>query len=504
MTTIVPPVSNPLPAPAATPTSISVPASDVPNVRRIVIDPVTRIEGHAKITLHVDQAGDLVDARFHVTEARGFEKFCEGRPFFEMPGITSRICGICPVSHLLASSKAGDRILGVSIPPAAEKLRRVMNLAQIIQSHALSFFHLTSPDLLLGFDSDPAKRHVLGLAAAYPDVARMGIRMRQFGQEVLADLGGKRIHTAWSVPGGVREPLTREKRDRIKAALPEQLDAIRKTIGLYKQTITQYGEEAASFGAFPTLFMALVGTDGEWEHYDGDLRLIGSDGTIRERAIPQQRYREFLGEATEPWSYLKFPYYIPDGYPGGIYRVGPLARVNVCERMGTPLADEALAEFRVQHGRVVLGVFNYHQARLIEIMAAIERIGLLLEDDDLYSARCRAEAGVNNMEGIGVSEAPRGTLFHHYRVDENGALTHVNLIIATGQNNLAMNKTVQSIARHYIRAGAELTEGILNRIEAGIRAYDPCLSCSTHAVGQMPLIVQLVAPDGTVLDEVRR
>ncbi|HET7769224.1 MAG TPA: Ni/Fe hydrogenase subunit alpha [Chloroflexota bacterium] len=473
-------------------------------MRRIVIDPVSRIEGHAKITLHVDETGELVDARFHVTEFRGFEKFCEGRPFWEMPGISARICGICPVSHLLASAKAGDHILGVDVPPAADKLRRLMNLAQIVQSHALSFFHLASPDLLLGFDAPPATRNVLTLAERYPDLARSGIRLRQFGQQVIARLGGRRIHPSWAVPGGVREPLSAEERDAIRSELPEQLETARRTLDLYKRMLSGWNDEIRTFGVFPSLFMALVGPDGEWEHYGGQLRIVSAQGEIVERAIPTERYREFLGEATEPWSYLKFPYYVGLGYPDGMYRVGPLARLNVCERMGTPLADQELAEFRTLGRGAVLGSFHYHQARLIEILASLERIALLLEDDDLLSARCRAHAAVNRSEGVGVSEAPRGTLFHHYRVDETGKLTGINLLIATGQNNLALNKTVQQIAHHYVRGGTELREGILNRIEAGVRAYDPCLSCSTHAIGQMPLVLQLVGPDGAVRAEVRR
>ena len=471
--------------------------------RRIVIDPVTRIEGHAKITIHLDDAGDVVDARFHVTEFRGFEKFCEGRLFWEMPGLTARVCGICPVSHLLASAKAGDEILGVTIPPTAEKLRRLMNLAQIIQSHALSFFHLTAPDLLLGFDSPPEGRSVFGLAAAYPDVARAGIRLRQFGQDVIAVLGGKKIHPAWAVPGGVRSPLRGEDRDSIKQQLPEQLGAIRRTLTLYKNMLRGFDAEARAFGNFPSYFLGLVGPEGEWESYDGALRLIDAQGHVVESSIEPRRYRDFLGEATEPGSYLKSPYYRPVGYPEGLYRVGPLARLNLCSSMGTPLAEEELAEFRGFGRGAVLGSFHYHQARLIEILGALERIQTMLDDPELLSPHCRAEAGVNAEEGVGVSEAPRGTLFHHYRVDENGVIQWVNLMIATGQNNLAMNRTVAQIARNYIQEG-KIEEGALNRIEAGIRAYDPCLSCSTHAVGQMPLVVQLVGPTGNVVDEVRR
>jgi NAD-reducing hydrogenase large subunit len=471
--------------------------------QRIVIDPVTRIEGHAKITLQLDDQGEVAEARFHVTEFRGFERFCQGRLLWEMPGITSRVCGICPVSHLIASAKAGDHILGVSIPPAAVKLRRLMNLAQIVQSHALSFFHLSSPDLLLGFDSPPAQRSIFGVAAVHPEVARDGIGLRAFGQEIIAALGGKRIHPSWTIPGGVRSALTAEQRADLKARLPAQLAAIERALDLYKRQFGRYAEEARRFGDFPSLFLGLVGADGTWETYDGILRLIDEWGNVVEPAIDPQRYRDYLGEATEPWSYLKSPYYLPRGYPDGMYRVGPLARLNICDRMGTPRADRELAAFRTRGIGPVSSSFHYHQARLIEILASLERIDSLLGDPELESGHVRAEAAINRLEGVGVSEAPRGTLFHHYRVDPNGVLQWVNLLIATAQNNLAMNRTIGQVARAYVKDG-KLSDGALNRIEAGIRAFDPCLSCSTHAVGAMPLLVQLVGPDGQIRDEARR
>ncbi len=471
--------------------------------KRIVIDPVTRIEGHAKITIHLDESGQVTEARFHVTEFRGFEKFCEGRPLWEMAGITSRICGICPVSHLLASAKAGDRILAVIIPPAAEKLRRLMNLGQIVQSHALSFFHLSAPDLLLGMESDPAARNVFGLIAAEPELARNGIRLRQFGQEIIETLGGQKIHPAWAVPGGVRAPLSREGHACIRERLPEARATALDALGRFKRLLERFKEEAHIFGNFPTLFMGLVGPDGAWEHYDGQIRFMDSAGNIIDDRLDPARYTEYIGEAVEPWSYLKFPFYRPMGYPDGSYRVGPLARLNICARIGTPLADGELREFRDHGHGTVTSSFFYHYARLIEILAAIERIDLLLDDPDVFSTRLRADAGVNQLTGVGVSEAPRGTLFHHYEVDQNGLITRVNLIIATGQNNLAMNRAVAQIARHYVR-GPQIQEGMLNRVEAGIRSFDPCLSCSTHAAGAMPLQIILVGPDGAVLDEARR
>jgi NAD-reducing hydrogenase large subunit len=469
----------------------------------VVIDPVTRIEGHAKISIYLDDAGEVEDARFHVVEYRGFEKFCEGRPFTEMAGITARICGICPVSHLLAAAKTGDKILALKIPVAAEKLRRLMNLGQITQSHALSFFHLSSPDFLLGWDSDPAKRNVFGLMAADPDLARAGIRLRQFGQTIIELLGARKIHAAWAVPGGVRSPLSEEGREWIRDRLPESLETTRVALNLFKSLLDQFGTEAETFGKFPSLFMGLVGQGGIWEHYGGKLRFVDSNGQIVADNLSEDDYREFIGESVESWSYLKFPYYKPWGYPEGIYRVGPLARVNICSHFGTPEADRELQEFRDRAGGIATSSFFYHYARLLEILASLERIQRLIDDPDIVSERVRATAGINELNAIGVSEAPRGTLFHHYQVDENGLIEKVNLIIATGNNNLAMNKTVAQIAKHFIH-GHQIPEGMLNRVEAGIRCYDPCLSCSTHAAGQMPLHVQLYQADGTLADEVYR
>jgi NAD-reducing hydrogenase large subunit len=501
--------------------------------RTITIDPVTRIEGHARITLQLDTGGHLVEARFHVTEFRGFERFCEGRPFQEMAAITSRICGICPVSHLLAAARTGDRLLAVRIPPAAAKLRRLLNLAQISQSHALSFFHLSSPDFLLGWDSDPARRNVFGLMAAEPELARAGIRLRQFGQGIIERLAGRRIHSAWAVPGGVRSPLSLEDRDRILKDLPEAMAATALALERFQRLLDgPLQPEMNSFGNFPSLFMALVGPGGRWEHLDGSddaweeppcgdrsaprsgpdsqpaptpggLRIVAADGRVLAEGLRGDDYPTFLAEAVEPWSYLKFPYYRPLGYPEGIYRVGPLARLNVCERIGTPWADAELADLRQRCGRVALSSFAYHQARLVEIVACLEAIESLLHDPELQDPHVRARASLNALEAVGVGEAPRGTLFHHYRVDEQGLITHVNLVIATGQNNLAMNRTVLEIAREVLPdpVPASIPEALLNRIEAGIRCFDPCLSCSTHAAGAMPIRLELRAADGRLLAE---
>ena len=470
--------------------------------KTITIDPITRIEGHAKITLQTDDHGEVSEAYFHTTQLRGFEKFCEGRPFYEMPYLMERICGICPVSHLLASAKACDALLAVRVPPTAGKLRRILNLAQIIQSHALSFFYLSSPDLLLGMDADPKDRNLFGVMRTNPEMGRGGVRLRQFGQRIIETLAGKRIHPGWVVPGGVNEPLTVEKRDLILSWIPEALEITQRTLQWFKKNLESYREEIRTFANFPSLFMGLVTVDERAGYYEGKIRFTDSLGNIVADKLEAANYQDFLGEAVEPFTFMKFPYYKPLGYPEGIYRVGPLARLNLVDNCGTPLAQQEWVEFRSLERNAVLSSFHYHYARLIEILFAIEHIQEYLEDPEIVSTHVRATASLNNLEGVGIAEAPRGTLIHHYRVDEQGLITWANLIIATGHNNLAMNRGILQAARHFVRSD-KLTEGMLNRVEAVIRAFDPCLSCSTHADGRMPLQIRLLAADGAILDEIR-
>jgi len=477
--------------------------------KELLIDPVTRIEGHSKITIQLDDEGQVVDARFHVTQFRGFEKFCEGRPFSEMPALTGRTCGICPVSHLIASSKACDALLAVTIPPTAAKLRRIMNLAQLVQSHALSFFHLSSPDLLFGMDAPPQKRNIFGVVEANPALAKDGIALRKFGQEIIARLGGKRIHPAWVVPGGVSDPLEAEMRGEMLRAIPGALAIAQRTLTWFKDVLEQFRDEIRTFGNFPSMFMALVPPQapGEnnalLEHYDGVLRFVDASGNIVVDQINPAKYLDYIAESVEPDTYLKSPYYKTQGYPQGIYRVGPLARLNVIDRCGTPLADKEWTEFRALRRGVILSSFHQHYARLIEILYGIEKIEQLLHEPDILDTNVRAIAKPSRSEGIGVAEAPRGTLIHHYKIDENGLITWANMIIATGHNNLAMNQSVKQVAQHYVKSD-RLQEGMLNRVEAVIRSYDPCLSCSTHALGQMPLDIQLLGPGGNLLDQVKR
>jgi NAD-reducing hydrogenase large subunit len=469
----------------------------------ITIDPVTRLEGHGKITIYLSDQGEVENAQFHVTQVRGFEKFCEGRPFYEMPSLTARICGICPVSHLLASAKACEAIMSVRIPHTAAQLRRMLNMAQMVQSHALSFFHLSSPDLLLGMDSDPVKRNIFGVAGARPDLGLAGIGLRRFGQRVIELLGTKRIHTGWVVPGGVTEPLSSAHRDEMLAMLPEAYANLGKALTAYKQIADTFKPEIEVFANFPTNYLGLINEDESIEFTDGALRLIDPKGAIIEDGITASRFTEVIGEAVENFSYTKFVYYKPLGYPEGSYRVGPLARLNIVKSMGMPKADKELAEFKQISAGPVESSFHYHHARLVEAMYGIEKIEQILNDPQILDKHVRATAGVNRLEGAGQIEAPRGTLNHHYKVDDNGKITWASLVVATGHNNNAMNRGVLQAARKYVKDG-KFSEGALNRVEAVIRTFDPCLSCSTHAFGQMPLAMTLVSADGEVVDQVVR
>ncbi len=470
-------------------------------MKRLTIDPVSRIEGHAKISIHLNDEGRVSSTQLHITQTRGFEKFTEGRPFYEMPGITSRICGICPVSHLLASAKACDAILAVRIPATAVKLRELLHCAQFVQSHALSFFYLSSPDLLLGMDSDPAKRNVIGVIEKHPELARLGIELRKFGLQIIEGLALERVHPSWVVPGGVNAPMSPQLRERIMSEMPGIMAGAERTISFFKSAVGSFQEEIDYFGSAPTMYAGMVDRKGNLQLYDGTLRFRDAAGAIVKDEIPAEEYGDYIGEASLRESYLKAPYYKPIGYPQGIYRVGPLGRLNACDRCGTPKADVELAEFRQRFGNPAHSSFLFHYARLIELLYALERISQLLDDPQILNTHVRATAGVNSLDGVGMVEAPRGVLIHHYKVNEDGGIVWANLIVATGHNNLAIGKSIQQVSEHFID-GNKLHEGMLNRVSAVVRAYDPCFSCSTHASGQIAMKIRLFGPDGAVLDEI--
>ena len=482
--------------------------------KTIVVNPVSRVEGHGKITVHLNDKNAVDSVQFHVTQFRGFEVFTHGRDFREMPVITPRICGICPVSHHLASAKACDEIIGADLTPAAYKLREVMHYAQFVQSHALSFFHLSSPDLLFGFDADPAIRNVAGLVEKTPELAVLGVTLRKYGQEIIKTLGDKKVHPWHSIPGGVSKSLTKKECEEYLKGLPAVIEGFLKAIGIAKDYLAKNNELAQKYATVETGYMGLVqktcGCDdddeGALELYDGFLRLRGANGRIIDEFEPYE-YADKIGEHVEPWSYLKFPFYRAFGYPQGAYRVGPLARVNACDFITTPKANDELKEFR-EAGKDSNGMVHYtlyyHYARLIEALYAAERLGELFEDPDVCSNEIHCPQGNElNPEGVGIVEAPRGTLIHHYKVDEKGAITAANLIVATGHNNIAINRGVEQVAREFITDGANVKEGVLNRMEHVIRCYDPCLSCSTHALGKMPLEIEILNTEHEVVKTIR-
>jgi NAD-reducing hydrogenase large subunit len=472
-------------------------------MQKITIEPVTRIEGHAKITIHLNGKGKVEKAFFHVNEWRGFEKFAEGRPFFEMIQITPRICGICPVSHHLTAAKACDGVVGVTPPRPARLLRELMHMGQFIQSHSMHFFELAGPDLLLGFDADPAIRNVVGVIQANPDLALKAIRLRAFGQEIIRKLGGKRIHPIHSIPGGVNAPLSVKDRDEILSQIDDMIDVVKTAMTVGKGWYEGNMDVVNQFAVFPSGYMGTVDEQGGLQLYDGNLRLVDKMGKKLEEFDPQN-YLDYIGEHVEDWSYLKFPFYLKMGWPKGTYRVGPLGRLNVADKINTPMANEEFIKFKsIGGGKPVEGTLWYHYARLIEDLYAIERAKEILLDPDVLSTDLMTDYAALTGEGVGVLEAPRGTLIHHYKTDPNGMLTKVNLIVATGHNNWAMSNSVEMVAKTYVD-GKKLTEGMLNRVEAAIRAYDPCLSCSTHAIGAMPIAIELVEPDGTVVDRITR
>ncbi|NTV95772.1 MAG: Ni/Fe hydrogenase subunit alpha [Thiobacillus sp.] len=473
-------------------------------LRRVAIEPVSRVEGHGKVTLLLDEDNHVKQARLHIVEFRGFEKFVQGRPYWEIPVMVQRLCGICPVSHHLAACKALDQVVGAArVTPSAEKLRRLMHYGQILQSHALHFFHLASPDLLFGFDSDVAKRNIVGVIAEYPDLARQGVLLRKYGQEVIRVTAGKRVHGTGSVPGGVNKNLSRAERDALLKDAYQIIawsrDAVHLIQRLFEQNLAFYNE----FGTFRAHTLNLIRADGAMDLYHGGLRARTADGKTLFDHVDYNHYWDHIFEEVKPWSYMKFPYFRELGPEAGWYRVGPLTRVSQCDFIPTPLADKERQAFvAYDGGRPAAATLGTHWARMIEMLHSAEMIKDLLHDDDV-SGTDLVTQGEHQGRGVGVIEAPRGTLIHHYRVDEHDQVIRANLIVSTTHNNQAMNEAIRAVARTHLD-GRELTEGLLNHIEVAIRAFDPCLSCATHAMGKMPLKVELIDVEGREIDRITR
>lgn len=470
-------------------------------MRKIVINPVTRIEGHAKVTIRLKENGKVDTARMHIVEFRGFERFVQGRMYWEVPVIVQRLCGICPVSHLLCASKAMDKVVGADkLTPTAEKMRRLLHFGQIYQSHALHFFHLSAPDLLLGFDADPAIRNVIGLAKQNKELAIRAVKMRAYGQKVIELTAGKKIHGNGSIPGGVNKNLSTQERDSLLKDIDKMIEWACDGLKLYKDLYRKDIERLSRLGSFESNFLSIVRKDGALEFYDGKLRAKNPDGKIIFDKVEEKDYLKYIREGVRPWSYMKFPFIHSLGQEKGWYRVGPLARINNCDFIDSPIAEKERQEFMgLGGGRPVHSTMAYHWARLIEIVHSAEKIKELLDDPDLQGEEL-ITSGKRRNEGIAIIEAPRGTLFHHYRVGEDDRITMANLIVATTNNNQPMNEAVKRVAEEYLEGKKEITEPLLNTIEVVIRAYDPCLSCATHAIGQMPLEIILEDSSGRVIN----
>lgn len=469
--------------------------------RRIAIDPVTRVEGHGRITLLLDQENHIQEARFHIVEFRGFEKFIQGRPYWEVPFIVQRLCGICPVSHQLAAAKAVDQLVGVDqLTPTATKLRRLLHFGQILQSHALHFFHLSSPDLLFGFGSDPLQRNIVGVLEKYPEIGLKGVKLRKFGQQIIQAITGKRIHGAATVPGGMNKLLALAERDSLLADIDAVLAWCQDALALNEEIHIAHPEHRY-FATLHSPFLSMVGPAGELEFYHGGLRASFATADKIFDQFDYRYYHQMIHEEVRSWSYMKFPFLTKLGKGEGWYRVGPLARVNSCDTISTPLAEAARKRFR-EHGQggFVHDTLAYHWARMIELLHCAESIHALLLDVDITGTELIVPKGLRQEEGIGVIEAPRGTLFHHYQVNEEGLITRANLIVSTTSNNQAMNESVRAVANAYLD-GQEINEALLNHLEVAVRAYDPCLSCATHALGKMPLQVELIDSNGMLIDE---
>ena len=471
---------------------------------RVVIDPVSRVEGHGKVTLLLDAEHQVRQARLHIVEFRGFERFIQGRPYWELPVLVQRLCGICPVSHHLAAAKAVDQLVGVDqLTPTADKLRRLLHFGQILQSHALHFYHLASPDLLFGFGSDPARRNIVGVLEAYPDIGLKGVRLRKFGQEVIRAITGKRVHGTGALPGGMNKALSRTERDALLNDLDDALVWSREAVALAKELFYKDLEHHGQFAYIRSNFLSLTRPDGALELYHGGLRAQDDLGQTLFDHIDYRQYTDYLKEEVRPWTYMKFPYLVALGQEQGWYRVGPLARVNTCDFIDTPLAEAARVSFKAYGGGgPVHSSLAFHWARMIEVLHAAEAIERLLHDPDILGDDLMTH-GEKRYEGIGVIEAPRGTLFHHYCIDEQDLVVKANLIVSTTSNNQAMNESIRQVAATYLN-GREPTEGLLNHLEVAIRAYDPCLSCATHALGKMPLALEVLDAAGNLLARLER
>jgi len=479
-------------------------ANNPQGLKRTVIEPLTRVEGHGKVTLLQDENNTVKQARLHIAEFRGFEKFIQGRPYWELPVLVQRLCGICPVSHHLAAAKATDMIVGATeLTPTAEKIRRLMHFGQTLQSHALHFFHLCSPDLLFGFDDEVRHRNIVGVIEDYPEIATQGVMLRKYGQEVIRVTAGKRIHGTGAIPGGVNKSLNKKEIDYLKSDIEQILVWAQGAVDLIKRIFFEQYDYHMSFATIDSNMLSLVRGDGAFDIYHGGLRAKDSKGNTIFDHIDYNRYGDYIKEGVKNWSYMKFPFITSVGADDGWYRVGPLARVNNCDFFTTPMAEKERLEFvAIGDGLPVQSTLAFHWARLIELLHCAEAIAELLDDTDI-SGNDLLVKGELQSSGTGVIEAPRGTLFHQYEINADGIIEKANRSVSTTNNNQAMNESIRSVANQYLN-GNQLTEALLNQVEVAVRAYDPCLSCATHAMGKMPLQINLVNEQDELVDRLEK
>jgi len=481
--------------------------------KKIVIEPLTRVEGHGKVTIKMDDDNNVEQSRLHIVEFRGFERFLWGRPYWEIPVIVQRLCGICPVSHHLAAAKAMDVIAGAGtgdgLTPAADKIRRLMHYGQMLQSHALHFFHLSSPDFLFGADGDPAIRNIVGVALEHKELAVQGVMMRKYGQEVVKVMAGKKIHGTGGIPGGVNKNVSSEEKEKLlNGSDPLNADKIiewaKEVLAFFLDYHSKNTDMIDNYAIFPSNHLSIVRKDGALDFYHGVLRAVDSDGKKILNDVDYQDYIKHINEDVKSWSYMKFPFLTSMGPKTGWYTVGPLARLNTADFIPSPLAQKEFERFKAYtSGKPNNMAMHMHWARLIELLHSAEVIKELLNDPDIHSADL-VKKGAKQKEGVGIVEAPRGTLFHHYRINEDDQIDMANLIVSTTNNNEPMNRAVDFVAKKIFTGHNEITEGMMNRIEMVIRAYDPCLSCATHALGNMPLEVTLINTNGEIIDQRRK
>ena len=480
--------------------------------KKITIDPVTRVEGHGKVTIFLDDENKVKQSRLHIVEFRGFERFIQGRPYWEAPVLVQRLCGICPVSHHLAAAKAIDVIVGAgtgdSLTPTADKMRRLMHYGQMFQSHVLHFFHLASPDLLFGLDAAPDIRNIIGVAKNNKHLAVMGVMMRKFGQEIIKVTAGKKIHGTGAIPGGINKHLSIAERDSFitgeeNQSIDQMIDWSLEALEFLKNYHKGNKAFIDGFASFPSNHLSIVRNDGALDLYHGNIRAVDSQGKIILDNVDCQEYTDIIVEGVKNWSYMKFPYLKHLGKEKGWYRVGPLARLNTCDFIPSPLAQKEFEEFKAYtNGKPNNSTMHYHWARLIEVLHSAEMMKELLNDPDLLTGDLVVK-GQRQSEGVGVIEAPRGTLFHHYKVNNDDQITMANLIVSTTSNNDPMNKAVNEAAKEMMTGHDTITEPMMNAVEVAIRAYDPCLSCATHALGQMPLEITLKNSKNEIIDQKR-